>query len=483
MAVSSLRSFEYLEGLPGTTFNRLYKQPSTALAVFRRMLNHLAKSFVMALLYASRPMPVTDLEAWVRSDGKREREHALDLLQRLHILVGRAEPGKQRAYHLTDPFASSLRLALTGGGHHNSFGVPCYVDIDERESIEDLDETARRQWEGVLGYMVGTTGIGLDPSGVQLSQGVKTLLEIGKLVEVRGRKVEITQDGFAFILQEVNAQVWTILILYLQNAEAVRSTQRPHIPWQNYTRADVWKLNMDEVDILSFLFMLGSLELGLAYSKANLTDTQIQMLQDLSDYGIVFQPDGGDIFYPTRLATTLTSDTSGLRSSSLGTSSDRNRGFIVAETNYRIYAYTSSNLQIAILSLFSRLITRYPNMIAGKITRESVRNAIGMGITSDQIISYLTTHAHPQMLTKSSTILPPTVVDQIRLWQLEGDRMKATVGFLFKDFNSQPEYEAPCKYAEEIGVLVWKQDRERRFFVTRVEQVAAYLKGKSGRGN
>ena len=41
MSTSSLRSFEYLEGLPGTTFNRLYKQPSTALAIFRRMLPHL----------------------------------------------------------------------------------------------------------------------------------------------------------------------------------------------------------------------------------------------------------------------------------------------------------------------------------------------------------------------------------------------------------------------------------------------------------
>lgn len=57
--------------------------------------------------------------------------------------------------------------------------------------------------------------------------------------------------------------------------------------------------------------------------------------------------------------------------------------------------------------------------------------------------------------------------------------MKATVGFLFKDFNSQGEYESVARYAEEIGVCVWKQDRERRFFVTSVQQVAAFLKGKS----
>lgn len=88
-------------------------------------------------------------------------------------------------------------------------------------SIAELDGFARRQWEGVLGYMVGSTGMNVASDGVTLSQGVKMLLASGGLVEVRGRTVEITKDGFAFILQEVNAQVWTMLILYLQNAESV----------------------------------------------------------------------------------------------------------------------------------------------------------------------------------------------------------------------------------------------------------------------
>ena len=88
-------------------------------------------------------------------------------------------------------------------------------------SVADLDEFARRQWEGVLGYMVGSTGMNVASEGVTLSQGVKILLASGALVEARGKTVDITKDGFAFILQEVNAQVWTMLILYLQNAESV----------------------------------------------------------------------------------------------------------------------------------------------------------------------------------------------------------------------------------------------------------------------
>ncbi|KAL9595685.1 MAG: hypothetical protein Q9219_006281 [cf. Caloplaca sp. 3 TL-2023] len=462
MSASSVRSFEYLESLPGTVFNRLYMQPSTALAIFRRMLPPLAKSIVMAMLYITRPLPITDLETWVRPGSRREQDTAVDLLERLQILKRTAEPGKPRSYILTNPFVASLKQALTGAGNHQSFGVPSEVPPKEAVTPAQLDEFARRQWEGVLGYMVGSTGIGLRNEGTNLSLSVKHLLQYGGLVDVRGRSVDITQDGFAFVLQEVNAQVWTILVLYLENAE---------------------QLNMDRVDVLSFLFMLGSLELGQAYSKAGLTATQLQMLLDLRDFGIIYQDSPkSDIYYPTRLATTLTSDAGALRSASAGlenalSSSTSDKGYVVIETNYRIYAYTSSPLQIAILSLFARLSTRYPNMVSGKMTRESVRRAIGMGITGDQIIDFLYTHAHAQM-RKNTPVLPPTVVDQIRLWQIEGERMKSTVGFLFKDFLSAAEYQGPCQYARDIGVLVWKNDVKRMFFVTRHEQVAAYLKSQ-----
>ena len=200
---------------------KLYKQPSTALAIFRRMLTLLAKNFVMAMLYASRPMPVTDLEMWVRPESKKERDHATALLERLHILSIKVKSGKTRVYSLTDPFASSLRQALTGSGNHNSFGVPYQGPGHGSTSIAGLDNYARQQWEGVLGYMVGSTSMGVMSSQVQLSEGVKRLLDVGGLVEIRGRDVEITEKGFAFVLQEVNAQVWTVLILYLDHAEEV----------------------------------------------------------------------------------------------------------------------------------------------------------------------------------------------------------------------------------------------------------------------
>lgn len=477
MAAAPSRPFDYLESLPGTVFFKLYQQPSTALAIFRRMLPDLAKCFVMALLYLKDPLPAADLEIWVRSESLKERDSALSILGRLHILSNTTTATNVRAYMVTDPFAVSLRQALTGAEKTQSFGVLYRLSDAENVSISDLDDYARRQWEGVLGYMVGTSGLGIQRDA-NLSKGVKQLLQAGHLVEIRDRRVEITQDGFAFVLQDVGTQVWHILILYVESAEAI---------------------GMDSVEVLSFIFLLSSLELGKSYEKKHLTSNQLRTLTDLADFGIVYQdsPEASH-FYPTRLATTLTSDSSALGNPIAGTLSgpvgaDSNQpgsGFIIIETNYRLYAYTSSPLQISLIALFTTLKYRFPNLVTGKVTRQSIRRAIEMGITADQIVSYLATHAHPQMRKHNASrstsnqagippsVLPPTVVDQIRLWQLERDRVRATAGFLFKDFVSLAEYEAPCRYAEEIGVLIWKSDRQRRFFVTRHEQVAAFLRSR-----
>lgn len=419
---------------------------------------YIAKSFVMAMLYHEGNIPLSTLDNWVRSESIKEKEEAFSKLRKMHILVEH----KNGMLSLDSTFKANFRLALTGGGNHRSFGVPCTTEDKKKVDIAFLDQYATKQWEGILHYMVQ-----IGTESVRPGEGVVRLLQTSGLMEKTGLSSHptITQAGFSFLLQDANAQIWTLLLQYLDMAEELR---------------------MDPVDVLHFLMMLGSLELGQDYSKETLTPTQKIMLEDLRDYGIVYsRKTTSQRFYPTRLATSLTSETSSLRSAAAGfnhalskASGDGNDGFVVIETNYRIYAYTDSPLQIAVLRLFSKLTSRYPNMVSGRVSRHSIRAAIKQGITSDQIISYLTSHAHPQ-LRKNNPILPPTVVDQIRLWQIEGERMKTTNGYLLKDFVSTSEYEAVAKYAGELGVLVWRNDTKRCFFVTRHEQVGEYMRRRS----
>ena len=451
-----------------------------------------AKIFVQALLYMPAPLLLSELDVWVRAEGKMHRDRALSILRSLHI-IQITPPGKDRPQEmqLTTNFKNSLRLALEGGGAHNSFGAPSTLPVDPRIDIAHLDHYARKKWEDILHYVVnsvpaqpGEGGGGGSAAGPKTS--VKDLLLVGNLVERRHDTrggVGITQAGFTFLLQEANAQVWTLLLQWLEAADRAKGKS-------------------DSIDMLSFLFMLASLELGRAYNTDALTDTRRNMLPALVDFGLIYIPrEDTRQYFPTRLATTLTSSASALRSvssgfsaatannpgdaSSLGTTPDTSaasKGSIFIETNYRLYAYTSSPLQIAVLALFTQLSMRFPGMVTGRLTRDSIRRAIGFGITADQIISYLASHAHEQMSRAAAAtgrpVLPPTVVDQIRLWQLENERMRTSAGFLFKDFDSLEEYVSLSGYAEEIGVLVWRNDRKRMFYASKFEQLRDYLKSR-----
>lgn len=48
--------------------------------------------------------------------------------------------------------------------------------------------------------------------------------------------------------------------------------------------------------------------------------------------------------------------------------------------------YFSDNpLQTAVLNLFVTLKYRFPNLVVGSVTRESVKKALSNGITADQV--------------------------------------------------------------------------------------------------
>lgn len=78
-------------------------------------------------------------------------------------------------------------------------------------------------------------------------------------------------------------------------------------------------------------------------------------------------------FFLTPLLTLLATAGS---SKELGAEHIKNKGFLVVETNYRVYAYTNSSLQLAILSTFTELLYRFSDVVVGVMTRDSVRRAL-----------------------------------------------------------------------------------------------------------
>ncbi|KAG6037103.1 hypothetical protein E4U41_005329, partial [Claviceps citrina] len=295
----SLQLADYLEKLPGTTFRRLYQQPSTAFAIFRRMLPHL----VMRILYMPKPMLLTDLDVWVKPGAKRQRDNAIATLKGLHIIqISMPSKEKPQEIQLTTNFKNSLRLALTGGGGHNSFGVPSTLMVPPEIDLPFLDRYARKKWDDILHFVVSSVGYKSAGDVAGPNKSVKEILIAGRLVDRRPNgSIGITQAGFTFLLQEPNAQVWTLLLLWLEASETNKAA------------------GLETVDMLSFLFVLASLELGRAYDTNALTEQRKNMLPSLLDFGLIYIPQHKrSMFFPTRLATTLTSGGSSLRSISDG---------------------------------------------------------------------------------------------------------------------------------------------------------------------
>ncbi|GMG41635.1 unnamed protein product [Ambrosiozyma monospora] len=65
-------------------------------------------------------------------------------------------------------------------------------------------------------------------------------------------------------------------------------------------------------------------------------------------------------------------------------------------------------------------------------------------------------------------VLPPTVVDQIKLWQLELDGIQAFKGYLYTEFTNDMEFERFLNYGKLNSVLycLGGYRTKRKFFVT-----------------
>lgn len=192
------------------------------------------------------------------------------------------------------------------------------------------------------------------------------------------------------------------------------------------------------------------------------------------------------------------------------------RGIIV-ESNFMLYAYTDSEVLIALLDLFAEVSTRLPNLCIARISRRSVRDAFRRGISAEQICRYLQQNRHNVHLEKQRTAaaaaaarlldrdaailmgddsllrlestgsvvgthvtdddtggadddnringLPEQVSEQIQLWEEERSRFQAESGYMYDDFDGKPQFQAAEKYARDLGVLVWANAVKMALFV------------------
>jgi len=69
--------------------------------------------------------------------------------------------------------------------------------------------------------------------------------------------------------------------------------------------------------------------------------------------------------------------------------SQQNNKFLLIETNFKVFAYTNSQFDFAMIEFLFEIEYVFPNFIVAHITRKSIRNALKRGINSSKVINFL----------------------------------------------------------------------------------------------
>ncbi|KHN86571.1 General transcription factor IIH subunit 4 [Toxocara canis] len=345
------------------------------------------------------------------------------------------------------------------------------TELDEKSrksASKDLGKKATERWECILHYLA----LPSQKSEQGVSGATKQLFKAAGLTsggESDG-DMEITSAGFQFLLLNQTEQIWMYILHYLRMEESMGKNVVAELDFLlrltlcvDHTHANgrvrVADGDRDQKTTSRAFFIDDSW-----------SETINNFLMHLRELGLVFirkRKDG--YFFITPLFTHLTVSSSSENSIAEKRS---HAGYIIVETNYRVYAYTDSSLQLAILSTFTEMLYRFNDMSVGMLTRDSVRRALQVGITASQIIAFLRANAHPETAAaaaaSSGTVqcVPVTVADQIRLWEDERHRLVFFESALYSTFESEREYIGVKEYARSQDILLWFDDVQRLVVVT-----------------
>lgn len=437
---------KFLQELPPATVTRLYGEPLVVLSIWGQ-LPPLAQYTVQRLLLIRGATPFEELRSWHPPDFKSTQNSALLLMKNLHILQG-----KSGDVWLNGDFQKSLGIAISG--EVPTFGTRLTVNDPALNSVilKRIAELARQRWEEILYALV--TGTREKWKGLQMT---REILIGAKLASPEGN---ITQSGFQFLLGSKMDQLWTLLIQYFMMfdasgrdvVDAIHAICRLSLM---PPAASLFGFPNEAIELF--------LELGLAVRQKSLATADIpaHLLPTIQ---------GGVM--ATQLAGFLRSGASDdLLQSYASTSS---LGYIVVETNYKVYAYTRSPLQIAILGLFLKLRDRHENMVHGQLTGPSVQAAMAKGITAQQIIAYLTSHLHPIMKRNDPSmqlpapeetswlagdtlppLLPPVIEDQVHLWERDRNRLITKEAYMYQQFANEQQFNRAVEEARRDKCMIY----------------------------
>ncbi|PRW59756.1 general transcription factor IIH subunit 4 isoform B [Chlorella sorokiniana] len=437
----------FVTGLTGGQLEQLFVQPYCVVAILRS-LQPLSRHVLLRFTATSGSISAALVSSWARAEGDSKLGAALAELQKLHLLAQVAQGG-QAAWAVNASFQAQLRHAICSGllTEQDSGALPPAAALP---SAAELNAYARQQWDGLLLYLVGGSS---QPPGPPPELRGAAPVDIPSLLARAGLMLKdeytltqsISQSGFQFLLADLYSQLWSAVRQYLADLQAAAGEA-----------GGAGTAGADLAVAVNFLLRLG-LQAGRPMCYSRLAESERVIAAHMAHLGLLMPlPAGGEVWlHPTRMAAVLAG---GGRAGEAAAAAED--GFVIVESNFRVYAYTTSAVQAAILRVFVRCDALLPNLFVGTITRDSAVAALEAGITADQIVGFLRQHAHPRVAAKTP-IVPAVVADQVRLWQQELRRLRSNAATLYGRFEGPALYASAAEHAQRLGALLYRDDERQ----------------------
>ncbi len=287
---------------------------------------------------------------------------------------------------------------------------------------------------------------------------MRSMLLNKKLIRREDGVYKLTNTTINLLLSNKQFQIRNFLMKYIGN---YYSKIRDETERKNKTIA-----------LIKLLFKLCTFEIGGVFyqlpDEYNNPDCYYH-LEQLSNFGLINQKTDSKNpsrkkYYVTPLIKCLFEDMDNILDN------QETSKFLIVETDFKIYAYTTNELEIKILEFLFEIEYIFPGFIVGHITRNSIRRVLKRDVSAKFILEYLSMHAHPKVDVEceldegTKYKIPENVAHQILIWEEEKNAIGAFSVLCIYEF-AEGGYDYYLQEIKKMGIKILWESKEKSIII------------------
>ncbi|KAH0787348.1 RNA polymerase II transcription factor B subunit 2 [Histomonas meleagridis] len=406
--------------MPENLVLEILSDPDTC-RTFVKLFDPLTQHFLMRLLMLNQPILFLDVREWAVPGTEQQHQYAFQQLRDCYFISITQDHSGEYQIAIRPEIRDVL---LYGSVKSSSSSQPTITDRKplfssspglfpvkpEKKFIpsnevpymdpEILEKYATNQFEKILYWMLN-----LVPN---IDKGIKKLLKDTGLINRTDN--QLTKEGHQFLLADRRSQIWRIMRSYLQRFLTDSTSTL--------------------ISTVRFVLKIGSLQFTRGYPISELNEAQKQLYEPFSNLGLLMVDNG--YYYPTKIALQFFGKDQYV-------STD---GWLLIDTNFKVTAYTTSRLNIALLRKFTIITYEMPGFTSAYISPDSFKNALAEGTSMEDILNFL--KGNLIKIDSSSGSIPSNVEHQLHIWQAQRERIVTTPRcvmrtYMMEEYVREPE--------------------------------------------